>query len=247
MKACSTLMDARSTSEGVGRGEGDAASAALLDRALFEPYLLPGERILWAGRPGLSRGRKRRIPEKPKRQRQTEVALFVFCIVMLSVTFGFKAAAKYPNWSWGKSLLAGAITASLTFGTMAVLLSLLALVLVAVRFVLSPFHRRALTDTSYALTNFRAMALQRSQSGALSMASYDSANNPQAMLREDGSGDVMFGYKGGLFPRWGSRRTPNASRLVMENIDEGARVYSLVQATLEERTLPKAQLLDAAP
>src|SRR5690348_2702407 len=52
MRACSTPMAERSTSDAAQMSEGSDPASALLDRALFQPYLEPGERILWVGRPG---------------------------------------------------------------------------------------------------------------------------------------------------------------------------------------------------
>ena len=247
MRACSTPMDAPSTSDAARMGESGDPAVALLDKALFEPYLEPSEQILWVGRPGGSKGSMRRVPEKSKKERRAEAAGYVILIVILIGAYGTEVGSKHHDWSWSRSFLAATVTVGLMLVAMMALLFSMKLVLIAGRFARSPFHRQALNDSSYALTDLRAMALRRSQSGALRMSSYDSVNKPRAMLREDGSGNVIFGYKGGLFPRWGGRRTPNASCLVLENIDNAATVYRLAQVALEERALSKAQLMDAAP
>lgn len=240
-------MDARSTSDTTRMGESSDPAVALHDRALFQPYLEPGEQILWVGRPGDSKGSMRRVPEKSKKDRRAEAVVYVIMIVILIGACGTEFGSKHHDWSWSRSILVGAVTVGLMLIAMITLIFSMKLVFIAIRFARSPFHRQALNDSSYALTDLRAMALRRSQSRALRMASYDVVNKPEAKLRKDGSGNVIFGYKGGLFPRWGGWRTPNASCLVLENIDDAVAIYRLAQAVLEERALPKAQLMDVAP
>lgn len=239
MKAYWTLMAARSTSDAARMGEGSDAAVSLRDRALFEPYLEPSEKILWAGRPNRAKNPSRWIPRPKARVHPLQWIGAALLPIFLGGFLAEKIHDRQPEWSLLQLILAS--TAGLAFmltffATISVLVYLLYFIVILLR---SYFGSKR-NDISYALTDQRALVIDRSSGTAPKMATYDSISQPEARLREDGSGNVEFGYKGAVYARWGRRKEINSSSLTFESIDDAATVLQFTQQVLKDRVAANA-------
>lgn len=215
MRACSTPMDARSTSDGAGIGDGGGASAALLDRALFQPYLEPGEKILWVGRPG-------RVAVFERWHRFALLQTFgkfallpIVCVAVILVFSLMKDKQLIPLYLLGRITAPPAIVAGALFSLCSVFL-----------FVGRVSRVSALKRLSYAVTTYRAMEIDRQKRLAPSTVSLDLVAHFDVEERSDQSGQIVFGYRTERGCRGQTRRVP---LLIFEGIDSVAFVCSLAK------------------
>jgi hypothetical protein len=240
MKACSTPMDARSTSDAARMGEGSDAASALLDRSLFQPYLEPGEKILWVGRPSSAKNPSRWIPRPKVRVHPIQWIGGALLLISVGGVFAEKIHDRRPEWPLLQLIVSSA--AALVFLlTFLAVISVLCYLLCFIAIFLCSYFSSKLSDISYALTDQRALAIDRASGRVAKMATYDPISRPEARLREDGSGNVEFGYKGAVYARWGRRKEVNLSSLTFENIDDAAGVLQLTQQVLNDRVVVNTQ------
>ena len=160
--------------------EGDDASA-LLDRALFQPYLEAGEKILWAGRPGAVRF----LPAEAKGKRLKSLGLAVLLLIPIAGANAWRARSKHPSIPLSEALILGGIVSIALFGALFVLYG-------TVFLLMGRGRLRRLRQESYVLTDRRALVLNRASSKVSSLT-YDVTTPCQAFGRDDGSGRIVFG------------------------------------------------------
>jgi hypothetical protein len=168
-------MDARSTSEGAGIGDSGEASAVLLDLPLFQPYLEPGEKILWVGRPG----RVRWFSPRRRGDRSLALALlFITSTIFVPGTIEAVRGGGFANIGLPQLLICGFL-----------LFTLIQAARVQFNSV-KELHRIV-----YAVSNQRAFTLVRGlQCQPLEWVSLATISGIYHWARADGSGCVVFGY-----------------------------------------------------
>jgi hypothetical protein len=123
------------------------------------------------------------------------------------------------------------------FATITVLAYLLYFIVI----LLCSYFGSKLSDISYALTDQRALVIDRSSGTVPKMATYDSISRSEAWLREDGSGNVEFGYKGAGYARWGRRKDVNSTSLTFNDIADATKVFHLTQQVLKDRVVANSR------
>jgi hypothetical protein len=221
MRACSTPMVGRSTSDAARMGEGSDAAAALLDRDLFQPYLEPGEKILWVGRPG-----RVAVFERWHRfallQTFGKFALMPIVGIAVISTFALlKDKQLIPLYLLGRFIAPPAIVAGALFGVCSVFL-----------FVGRVSRVSALKRLSYAVTTSRAMEIDRQKRLGPSAVALNSVDHFDVEERTDQSGQIVFGYRTEKDYR---RRTKRVPRLTFEGIDSVAFVCALAKDAASKR------------
>jgi hypothetical protein len=150
---------------------------SLLGHSLFRPFLQPGEKVVWSGRPG-------RLRWIGADNRQCFYAALIVGPGPSGIILLFMwLAARQSSWSdvsshwllWA-SLLAFAAIFLLSFAALAL------------------WRVGRLKKTVYALTNRRAIKLQTNKPEPNSI-SLDPINRFASKIRPDGSGDLAFGFQ----------------------------------------------------
>jgi hypothetical protein len=202
--------------------EGDDASA-LLDRTLFQPYLEPGEKILWAGRPSAVHF----LPVEAKGKRLKSLGLAVLLLIPLAGLSVWKARSKHPSIPLSEALILGGIVAIATFGALFVFYG-------TVFLLMGRGRLRRLRQESYALTDRRALVLNRALSKVNSLA-YDVTTPCQAFVRDDGSGRIVFGKEERRSGRIIEIGKKAIAMLAFDDIDNVALVHSLAKDAAGKR------------
>jgi hypothetical protein len=196
-------------------GESSEASAALFDRALFQPYLEPGEKILWVGRPG-------KVSVFAPKHWLALLRLFgLFILMPIGVVVVLWAIAwlrdnqVIPLYLMPRFIAPPAIVAGSLYG-LAVILS----------FISRVSRVSALKRLSYAVTTSRAMEIDRQKRLAPSTVALNSVDHFDVEERSDQSGQIVFGYRTERDYRGRTRRVP---RLIFEGIGSVAFVCALAK------------------
>jgi len=208
-------MAERSTSDGARTGEGGPAGAAPLDRAFFQPYLEPGERILWIGRPG--------------RVHVLFPKFWLFLVITLGMvpvtTIGAAAVALAVSWlEHGRLMSIQRVVevATLLGEGVTVIVAFVVVGALASRALRIPVLRR----TSYAVTSKRAMAIDRKKPATLQSAFLDTVDPFDVTERNDQSGSIAFGYKIERGYKGSDERVP---RVLFDDIDNVAFIAALAK------------------
>jgi hypothetical protein len=205
-------MDARSTSDAARMGASSDAASALLDRALFQPFLEPGERILWIGR---SRPRWLRAGTA---YRMFWMSLACILVVLAVATFPFAKSGPSPMLSEEDlySVKVGIVQAAV--------LGALCLTFL----VLGIFRRvAAVRSLSYLLSDSRAMALDRRRGGPPKTVSFGEIDHLEQNLRSDGSGEIIFDYNL-IYPKNGGTAKA-VPKLMFVDIENASAVRKLAE------------------
>jgi len=199
-----------------GRGE-SGSGGTIADRSLFQPFLQPGEKIIWSGRPE----RVRWLGGVNWR------AIFLsFTIINLvasgSAGLGIYKFVSKGGWE-GLAEHRGRFAALLAFNG----------VFSAVALFLASRRVARLRRTSYALTDRRAMKIEQADQPRLTSSALDFVNRFATNIRRDGSGDLVFGYRSEYVrsARYGGH-WEEKPRLTFEDISDVRRVLSLAQEAL---------------
>lgn len=192
-------------------------NSTIVDRALFQPFLQPGEKIIWSGRPE----RVRWLGGDNWR------AIFLIFTIISVVPSGFAGLGVYQfvrEWGWeGLVEHWGPLAALLAFNG---IFFAIALILICRRVA-------RLRRTSYALTDRRAMKIEQADQPRLTSSALDFINRFATDMRRDGGGDLVFGYRNEYVrsARYGGH-WEEKPRLVFEDISDVPRVLSLAQEAL---------------
>jgi hypothetical protein len=162
------------------------------------PLLSPGEKLLWSGKP----------------HRGVLLRKYDWVVIPVSIGWCLVAVGILPGL-WGQSLESDCIV--------------LAFALVGAYFLIGRFAFDALVraNTTYGLTDQRAIILRRLFSDDVISVSMRSWSDFDFAASADGSGTITFGPPPGMAPP-GTRGSPPASP-AFEAIDDAARVYGLVR------------------
>ncbi|HVY52424.1 hypothetical protein FRZ61_21890 [Hypericibacter adhaerens] len=201
-------MDGRSTSEGSGIGDSGGASAALLDRALFQPYLEPGEKILWIGRPRLH---------------WSEIGYRLFVLLAILAFVGLIAWIKATSGPTSGATPEDADQAKVYIGYALIgpLVLLAAMMWRIGREIIAP------TKLTYLLSDCRAMALDRRNGKLLKSVSLRNVDQLDQILRSDGSGRIIFDYD--LIYSKNSNTPEAVPKLEFVDIEAAATVKALAE------------------
>jgi hypothetical protein len=211
-------MDARSTSDGARMGEGDAAGAALLDRVFFQPYLEAGEKIIWIGRPGPARFR----PPMTTASAWKKYKILPLLLAGATALIASKLESKDPSRSWQFDLVVGFLLALLY-------LALLLLVGLARALLAWRSRVRLLPGLSYALTDRRALSLDRKSEQRPRSAAYDPMTPVEVAERADGTGFVILGTTEYELLRGKKLSASKKAKLVFEEIEHARFVFAMAE------------------
>lgn len=187
-------------------------------RSLFQPYLEPGEKILWVGRPGRIHFCRARKPGSPMER----LGIIALCVIGLTVASAVRGIEKHPDRSWVFMTLVG-------FVVVAGMTALIFILSSASLLLMWPLRLYGLRRLSYALTDRRALVLDRSSQKSPKFVAYDEWSRFESFERADGSGLVVFGYKDEVRPKWKSRVISKTPRLVFDDIDQASFVCSIAE------------------
>jgi hypothetical protein len=219
-------MDARSTSEAPRVGESSDASSALLDRALFEPHLVPGEKILWVGRPA----RIHFMAQGDWRLLLTDFARLVGIAALGLIVFSaasFFQQHHLPPYD-------RVIRSVVFIGGMFFLLFVFVVLMRAIRNI---FRILTLRRSSFLLTDRRAFCLDRGKPGDPAHVDLATVDRFHQEERPDGSGSVVFGYRKEKRKMKYSTVTVDVPRLMFEDIGGVSLVRKLAEDAAEKLTL----------
>jgi hypothetical protein len=195
----------------------ESTDTSLDDRSLFQPFLQPGEKIIWSGRPewmgwlGLDNWRPIFLA-------------FMFLSVLPSGVTGVILYHVVAKWGWnGLVEHWDALAALLAFNGL----------FLGISFTLIRRRLGRLRRTSYALTDRRAMKIEQADQPRLTSSALDLVDRFATDMRRDGSGDLVFGYRNEYVTSddYGAR-WEQKPRLVFEDISDVPRVLSLAQEAL---------------
>ncbi len=197
--------------------EGALKDSGLLDRSMFQPFLQPGEKVIWSGRPG-------RLRWLGADNWQPVMLGFVTVFMLPSaaaIALIWRNAARH-GWNaifeyWGPP------TAQIVFTA-----GFLSLVVVMIRRRLGRLRR-----TVYALTDRRAISIELDEEVRSTSVALDLVNRFEPDIRADGSGDLVFGFRREYVKSAkGGGSWQDKPRLTFEDISDVARVLSLAQEAL---------------
>ncbi len=216
-----------------GTGEW-GSGGAIADRSLFQPYLKPGERILWVGRPG----RVRLFPSIARAEgpRFLLACLLMFVVggsVMSALFLGILALNawwRHANLSWPKILNVGlSIGFSITAFCLAVAFTK--------QLVSRSIQVRALRTISYALTDRRALCVNRRKLSDPKQVRLATVDRFHHEVMPDGTGSVVFGYQKKELEREYPAETIDVPRLEFEGIEAASVVRKLAEDAAKKLTL----------
>ena len=152
------------------------AAAAGTDHERLAPHLLPAERVIWTGRPSLSRW----------------LSPIDLWLVPFTLMWGGLAIL------WEASVLVLARGGGILFALWGVPFVLIGQYMIWGRFLVRRFRRR---HTTYALTDRRVLVLSRRWRGGEQLQASFLSQMPAINLRRrsDGSGTIQFGSAPGVF------------------------------------------------
>ena len=175
------------------------------DQQALLPYLLPGERILWNGRPPTG-----------FLFRKTDLFLLPFSLMWA----GFAVFWEVMAWK------SGAPPFFLVFGGMFVVMGVF---FVGGRFF---YDMRLRANTVYAITEGRALILNGVRRRALTALALSTLSQIHLELLDDGRGTITFGPVSPIGPVVRNPGFPGTGRAVapvFERIENAAEVYRLLQ------------------
>lgn len=154
--------------------EGDDASA-LLDRALFQPYLETGEKVLWIGRPRFHWG-----------EAGYQIFWIFVGLVVVGLILGLRSVSGAPSVVGQED--ASQVEVYLGYAMIGCFLFLGVMLWGIGRQLVAP------SRVTYLLSDRRAVAFDRRSGKPLKSVSLGEVDQLDQILRSDGSGRVIFDY-----------------------------------------------------
>ncbi|MGH6880475.1 MAG: hypothetical protein ACREFM_06125 [Hypericibacter sp.] len=199
-------------------GEGSDPASALLDRALLQPYLEAGEKIIWTGRPGPARFR----PPMTTASAWKKYKILPLLLAGVTVLIASKLEYKDPSRSWQFDLIVGFLLALSYFALL--LLFGLARVLLAWR-----SRVRLLPGLSYALTDRRVLSFDRKSKQRPTSVVYDPLTPVEVAERADGTGSVILGTTEYELLRGKKLSASKKAKLILEEIEHARFVFAMAE------------------
>jgi hypothetical protein len=183
--------------------------SSLIDRSRFEPHLQPGERILWAGRPG----RMQMFGPGARRKYFSYLGRLALVVAAYGLLHAYERSEnlKYIFESSRPSFYLALVV---VFAALALLMTLGALLLGFMRM-------RSLRFFAYALTDRRVLVHDGGCQFGLQAEDLETITRLGSEIRPDGTGSLSFHRKRG----W-------SSSLWFQEIDNAAMVLRLAQNAL---------------
>jgi hypothetical protein len=190
---------------------------SVIERSLFQPFLEPGEKVIWTGKPA----RLRWFGSDNWNKIVAGFAVMFMLPSAMAVGFIWRNVTRH-GWDaifedWAPPALQALFTAGF-----------LSLVVVLVRRRLARLRR-----TRYALTERRAISLELDEQPFATSSALDLINRFDGDVRADGSGDLVFGYRREYVKDTeGGSGWQEKPRLTFEDITDVPRVLCLAQEAL---------------
>lgn len=207
-------------------GENSDPASALLDKALFQPYLEPGEKILWVGRPG----RIHFMAQGDWRLLLTFFARLVGIAALGLIAFSAVSFFQQHHLPPYDRVIRGVVFIGGMF-------FLLFVFVVLMRVIRNVFRLLTLKRSTFLLTDRRAFCLDRGKPSDPAHVDLTTIDRFHHEERSDGSGSVVFGYRKEKRKMKYSTVTVDVPRLMFEDIGGVALVRKLAEDAAEKLTL----------
>lgn len=199
-----------------GRVE-SGSSGTIADRSLFQPFLAPGEKVIWSGRP-------RRLRWFGADNWHWLISAFAVVWLLPCGTATLMIWRGMTRRGWEATLDHE--------GPLFVLFVSSALFL-AIIIGLICWRTARLRRTAYALTDRRALKVEHRDKLRSTSTALDLVNRFEPRVRRDGGGDLVFGYRREYVNNSeGGGSWVEKPRLTFEDISDVPKVLSLAQEAL---------------
>lgn len=193
-----------------------AKESGILDRSMIQPFLQPGEKVIWSGRPA--------------RLRWFGLDNWHWLISAFALIW-FLPSGAAVLLIWQRATRRGWEATLDQVGPFVALLGSTALFL-AIVVALICWRIGRLRRAVYALTDRRAITVERRVKPRQTSATLDLVSRFETDIRADGSGDLVFGYRREYVDNGEGGYWVEKPRLTFEDINDVPRVLRLAQEAL---------------